>query len=92
MINIENLSQITRFDKDKQPHIILKKEICLSCQHRACVNICPARCYTWTEAAQRLDVAWENCLECGTCLIICEKKAIDWSYPLGGYGVRYRMT
>ena len=33
-----------------------------------------------------------RCLECGTCLIICEKGALDWKYPRGGFGVRYRLT
>jgi ferredoxin like protein len=92
MINIENLNQMTRFDKDDQPHIVLNKEICRSCEHRACIQACPAKCYTWAEAVQRIDVVYENCLECGTCLVICEKKAVDWSYPRGGFGVHYRMT
>jgi len=92
MINIEDLNQITRFDSDSQSHIILNKEICRTCEKHACVQACPAKCYTYTEAVQRLDVAYENCLECGTCLVICDKKAIDWSYPRGGYGVHYRMT
>jgi ferredoxin like protein len=32
-------------------------------------------------------------LECGTCYIVCERKAfIRWRYPRGGFGVSYRMT
>jgi ferredoxin like protein len=92
MINIENLSQITRFDIDEQSHIIVNKEVCQSCSHHACVQACPAKCYTFTEETQRLDVVYDNCLECGTCMVVCEKKAIDWSYPRGGFGVCYRMT
>ncbi len=92
MINIENLRQITRFDNDEQPHIILNKDICRTCSQHACVMACPAKCYTYTEENQRLDVAYESCLECGTCLAICDRKAIDWSYPRGGFGVNYRMT
>jgi len=40
----------------------------------------PAKCYTFTPETGRLDVAYENCLECGTCLIICEKQAVEWQY------------
>jgi ferredoxin like protein len=92
MINIENLNQITKFEKDEQPHIILKKEICRMCGEHACVRACPAQCYTFNEATGRLDVVYENCLECGTCYVICDKKAVDWTYPRGGFGVSYRMT
>jgi len=92
MINIENLSQLTRFDIDEQSHIILNKEVCQTCSHRVCVQACPAKCYTFNEETRRLDVVYENCLECGTCLVICDKKAVDWKYPRGGFGVHYRMT
>ncbi len=92
MINIENLAQMTRFNRDKQAHIILNKDLCRTCSHHACVQACPAKCYTLNTEANRLDVAYENCLECGTCYVICDKKAIDWTYPRGGFGVHYRMT
>jgi ferredoxin like protein len=92
MINIENLNQITRFDIDEQSHIILNKEICGTCVDHACVQACPAKCYTYSEETHKLNVVYENCLECGTCMVICDKKAIDWSYPRGGFGVYYRLT
>jgi ferredoxin like protein len=92
MINIENLKQITLFEVDIQPHIILDKEICKNCSHHACVQACPAKCYTLNADTKRLDVVYETCLECGTCMVICDRGALNWSYPRGGYGVRYRLT
>jgi ferredoxin like protein len=92
MINIENLSRITYFNRDEQSHIILNQEICRTCDQHSCVQACPAKCYTFNSAFNRLDVVYENCLECGTCYVICSKKAINWTYPRGGYGVCYRMT
>lgn len=92
MINIDDLNQITGFNPDEQPHIIINKEVCRSCSQHYCVNACPAKCYSFDAATGRLDVVWENCLECGTCLVLCERKAVDWSYPRGGFGVRYRMS
>jgi ferredoxin like protein len=91
-MNIENLTQMTQFQVDAQPHIVVNKDICKTCDHRACVKTCPARCYTWDEAARLLSVVYENCLECGTCHVICDKGALDWTYPRGGYGVVYRLT
>jgi ferredoxin like protein len=83
---------MTLFEADEETHIILNKEICRSCTHHACVQACPANCYTFKEETQRLDVVYESCLECGTCMVICDNKAINWSYPRGGFGVNYRLT
>jgi ferredoxin like protein len=92
MIDIEKLSSITIFRPDRDSHILLKKEICRTCQNHACVALCPAKCYTYDEKSERLSVVFENCLECGTCYVACDKGAVDWTYPKGGYGVSYRMT
>jgi len=89
---VDNLPQFTQFQIDEQPHIVLDKEICKSCDHRACVHACPANCYSFDEETKRISVVYETCLECGTCYIICDKEAIDWSYPRGGRGVCFRLT
>jgi len=91
-MNIENLQQLTQFIIDEQPHIIVDKEKCRTCDHRACVRSCPANCFTWNEETNLLSVVYETCLECGTCYVICDKGALDWTYPRGGYGVNYRLT
>ena len=91
-MNIDDLQQMTQFQVDEKSHIIIDKEICKSCDHRACVPGCPANCYTWDEETQLLSVVYETCLECGTCYVICDKGALDWAYPRGGYGVCFRLT
>jgi ferredoxin like protein len=91
-MNIEDLPQLTQFQIDEQSHIVLDKEICKSCDHHACVNSCPANCYTFNEETKRIDIVYETCLECGSCHVICDKGAVNWSYPRGGYGVCFRLT
>ena len=91
-MNIENLTHLTQFQVDDQAHIIVNKEVCRTCDHRACVLACPANCYPGDEAAGLLSVVYENCLECGTCYVLCDKGSVDWTYPRGGYGVRFRLT
>jgi ferredoxin like protein len=91
-MNIEDLKQLTQFIIDEQAHITVNNEVCKTCDGRACVKACPANCYTFDEAAKLLSVVWENCVECGTCHVICDKGALDWAYPRGGYGVNYRLT
>ena len=89
---VDYLPQLTQFQVDEQPHIVLDKEICKSCTHHACVHSCPANCYSFDEETKRVDVVYETCLECGTCYVICDKGAVDWGYPRGGYGVCFRLT
>ena len=91
-INIENLTQMTQFQTDEKSHIIINNDVCQSCDHRACIKACPAACYTYNEETKQLNVVYESCLECGTCFVVCDRGALDWNYPRGGYGVNYRLT
>ena len=88
----DHIFDLTAFRIDREPHIIVKRDACASCDHRACVFTCPAGGYQWNETGARVDFAYEGCLECGTCLIICDKGALTWNYPKGGFGVRFRLT
>jgi ferredoxin like protein len=88
----DNIFGLASYRIDQQAHIIVNRQMCVSCEHRACVFTCPAGCYQWNEAAERVDFAYEACLECGACLVICDKGAVQWNYPRGGFGVRFRLT
>jgi len=88
----EHIFELASYRIDKEAHITLNREVCKPCEHRACAFACPAGCYQWNENSSRIDFAYEACLECGTCLIVCDKGALKWNYPKGGYGVRFRLT
>jgi ferredoxin like protein len=88
----DELFDLVSYRIHPEAHITLDQEICKGCQHRACTFSCPARCYIWSEERSRVDFAYEACLECGTCLLVCDRDALDWHYPHGGYGVRFRLT
>lgn len=89
---VDDIFDLVSYRLNSEPHIRLKQEVCRGCLHRACTFACPARCYTYSEERDRIDFAYEACLECGTCLLLCDRGALDWSYPVGGCGVRYRLT
>ncbi len=76
---------------DKEAHIIVKKECCRDCKSRPCLIICTAENYQWDQNKDELVFNYDGCLECGACRIICPQDAIDWSYPRGGYGVKFRF-
>jgi ferredoxin like protein len=80
------------FKLDKEPHIVIDTEVCRTlCVDRACLYVCPASLYELDDTG-RMTVNWEGCLECGTCMICCDKRALSWKYPSGPYGVQYRMS
>lgn len=89
---VDDLFGLVSYKVNEEPHIRVNREICQACVHRACTFMCPAKCYQWNEVRQRIEFAYEPCLECGTCLLICDRNALDWNFPRGGFGVRYRVT
>jgi ferredoxin like protein len=76
------------FKADPEPHIVVRGEICLECVGRPCVVVCPARLFVWEDGGMTFNC--EGCLECGSCRVVCPHEALQWRYPLGGYGVRFR--
>jgi len=91
-MNIDAKLGLDVFKLDKEPQIVVKNEICGTiCVNRACLYVCPADLFELDDQ-QRIVVNWEGCLECGTCMICCEKDALEWRYPRGEFGVQYRMS
>ena len=89
IVSIEEKLLRTRFVVDSgNPHIVIDKKKCEGCMEKPCVYICPVRCYQ--KETDSISFSWENCVECGSCRIICPEDSIDWNYPRGGYGVCYR--
>ncbi|MGD2142851.1 MAG: 4Fe-4S dicluster domain-containing protein [Anaerolineae bacterium] len=76
------------FKPDLEPHIVIDKKRCLDCEARPCTVVCPAGLYVWL--GDQLTHNCDGCLECGSCRAVCPRDAIEWRYPRGGYGVRYR--
>ena len=92
-MNIDEIFDFTSFTIDREPHIVVDTAVCTTCDNRSCTVCCPARCYSWSEAEQKMTFVHDGCLECGTCYVVCHKNAFTrWNYPRGGFGVAYRMT
>lgn len=91
-MNVDALLSRNLFTVDQEPHILIEQQICASaCSSQACLAVCPADLFHMNDQ-RRLVVAWEGCLECGTCMICCDKGALTWNYPRSGFGVQYRMS
>jgi len=88
----EEALALNKFAVDEgHPHIVLDKAICEHCKERACIVVCPARCYRLKDGKVNLDVA--GCLECGTCRVMCSEGGVtSWNYPQASFGVTYRTS
>ena len=59
------------------------------CHESACVEVCPADVWRRDEDGYP-TIAYENCLECGSCRFACPRNNVVWTYPERGSGVTYK--
>ncbi len=69
---------------------ILDEGVCTSCKGRECLYFCPVGAYQ-EEASGKILIAYQSCIECGSCRLMCPHQNINWKYPRGGYGVAYKF-
>ena len=53
-----------------------------------CMYGCPAGCFSLANGVMQFQ--YEDCVECGTCDIMCTPGSVKWNNPRGGFGVKYR--
>ncbi len=89
---LAELLGLVKYNTDQQGSHLKAKDmdVCRRCEDKPCVPRCCSEVYRWNDEEQRLEIAYENCLECGVCKIVCPYDNIDWSYPRGGFGVCYK--
>ncbi|ACL22604.1 4Fe-4S ferredoxin, iron-sulfur binding domain protein [Desulfitobacterium hafniense DCB-2] len=89
-LSLADKLSLNKFEVNEgEPHIRIDQQVCRTCREKSCLTACPAGLYS--EQNDQITVEWAGCLECGTCRIICGKKAISWEYPQGGFGIIYRQ-
>ncbi len=91
-MSVDDRLGINKFTTDEEPFIEVDTALCKTCQLKPCLYICPARVYT----LEGDDLVYnpEGCIELGACKVVCRelgRNAIKWSYPRGGYGIRFRF-
>jgi ferredoxin like protein len=90
-VRIEDKLFLDRFRVSEEPHIrIIDDATCMDrCEDQPCLYFCPANVYRLEK--DRIVVAYEGCLECGSCRVGCPYLNIEWKFPTGGYGVSHRF-
>lgn len=87
-IKLEDKLATNKFYIDREVHITINEDKCKECSFYTCLSICPAKCYKQSSDGG-IIFSYEGCLECGSCRIVCEKGAINWTLPRGGFGICY---
>ena len=87
---IEDKLFLVKYKPDKESHIEVDQEKFKKDTVKAVLYICPAKVYELNEETGECMVAFENCLECGTCRVACGEY-VTWRYPKGGFGVQFRF-
>lgn len=90
MATLDDLLGLLHFTPDDgHRHIrIIDPEICRNCRNQPCLTLCPSGVFTaGKNTGQPVAVFYRQCLECGSCRLICTN--IDFSYPQSGYGVEF---
>ena len=89
-VSIEaKLAQDT-FKADTIPHIVPDPAVCQSCSEKWCLRLCPAKLYSLSKDGS-VNLNFEGCLECGTCLVVCRSHFLQWGYPRAGFGVQFQF-
>lgn len=85
------LVSIKYFIDEEQPHLWIKDHaLCARCHHKPCLDFCPVGVYTLAHDG-KIQVAYQACVECGSCRVGCPYSNIGWQLPRGGYGVAYKF-
>lgn len=85
------LVSIKYFIDEEQSHLWIEDDdICDRCEYKPCLYFCPVNVYTLGNDGQ-VQVAYQGCVECGSCRVGCPYHNIGWTLPRGGYGVAYKF-
>jgi len=81
--------------KYSETHILIRDSsenspCATKCDDKPCATVCPAKVYEWEAEEKKLLVAYENCIECGACRMLCPFDNINCEWPVGGHGVKYK--
>jgi ferredoxin like protein len=85
------LVSLKYFIDEEQSHLKIKDHaVCARCQYKPCIDFCPVGVYTLAHDG-KIQVAYQACVECGSCRVGCPYENIKWTLPRGGFGVAYKF-
>lgn len=90
--SIEDRLYTVKYEDPGESHLDVK--VPGFCEERCdtydCTSVCPAD--VWRKDDDGVPViAYENCLECGSCRFACPYNNVHWEYPENGAGVSLKF-
>jgi ferredoxin like protein len=84
------LASIKYFTDEQEVHLqLIDADVCVGCS-QPCLFFCPVGAYQ-READGHVVIAFQSCVECGSCRLMCPHKNVNWKYPRCGFGVAYKF-
>jgi ferredoxin like protein len=85
------LMSVKYFTDEAEPHLkIISQGVCHACLEKPCLYFCPVGAYRLQDSGDT-TIAFQSCVECGSCRKACPPKKVSWKYPRGGFGVAYKF-
>lgn len=85
------LMTLKYFVDESETHLAIKDQaVCAQCEHKPCLAFCPVNVYS-VAADGKTQVAYQSCVECGSCRVGCPYGNISWKLPRGGHGIAYKF-
>ena len=85
------LMTLKYFIDEQEAHIqLINPELCVDCENKGCLWFCPAGAYREQEDGH-VQIAYQSCIECGSCRVMCPKSNVRWQLPRGGHGVAFKF-
>ncbi len=91
-VYVDDLLMTLKYFVDEEvAHLWIKEhDVCERCEDKPCLYFCPVRVYTLGPEG-KIQVAYQSCVECGSCRVGCPYTNIGWQLPRGGFGVAYKF-
>ncbi|WP_411964735.1 ferredoxin family protein [Haloferax sp. YSMS24] len=92
-VSIEDRLYTVKYRDAGESHLGVKNpDVCTECTTNECMQVCPAEVWTVEDDGDGIPhIAYENCLECGTCRFGCPHDNVRWEYPKTGGGVVFKQ-
>ncbi len=84
------LMSLKYFTDEHEIHLQqIDAEVCVPCT-KPCIFFCPVGAYQMQDDGH-VTIAFQSCIECGSCRLMCPHNNVNWKYPRGGFGVAYKF-
>ena len=85
------LMTLKYFIDEHSSHIqLIDPAVCVNCESKGCLYFCPVGAYR-EQASGEVQIAFQSCIECGSCRVMCSNNNVRWQLPRGGFGVAYKF-